>query len=269
MSYPLSKFKRIDLNLSQVTIERENLDYPDIFPKHSTNLLLTGVSYVNDGVIWGIVGPVYGQRYKFSVEHSFKLVNSGLSYTSLEMDFRKYYHFGREYNFAFRLAGGTSFGKNARKYNLGGTSYWISPERDNTQNIYTEQQIYINKLVVPLRGYRYFELSGKNYALMNLEIRFPFIDYFKMRWPLGLTLSMIRGSIFCDIGAAFDKFSDFRFFDKTKGFPKLGDDLRSGIGFSAQVNLGIFVLRYDEAWHTDFDSIAGHPEHYFSFGANY
>lgn len=265
VSYPFSKFKRLDLNLTQVTIERENLDY-DI-PKKTTNLLLAGVSYVHDGVIWGIVGPVYGQRYKLSLEQSIKLVNSGLSYTSLEMDYRKYLHFGREYNFAFRFAGGTSIGHNARKYNLGGTSYWISPN-EVTDNIYSEQQIYINKLVVPLRGYRYYEFSGKNYALMNLELRFPFIDYFKMRWPLGMTLAMIRGSIFCDIGAAFDKFSEFSFFDKTEGFPKLGT-LRSGIGFSSQANLGIFVLRYDVAWRTDFNSIAGHPEYYFSFGANY
>jgi outer membrane protein assembly factor BamA len=265
MSYPLSKFKRLDLNFTQVTISRENLDY--YMPKKTTNLTVAALSYVDDGVIWGIVGPVYGQRYKLTLEKSFKIVDSGYDYTSVELDYRRYFHFGREYNFAFRLATGGSFGDNARKYNLGGTSYWIDP-RQSTDDIYSEQDIYVNKLVVPLRGYKYFQFSGSKYALVNMELRFPFIDYFKMRWPLGMTLTHVKGSVFWDIGAAVDKVEHFRMFDKEKGFPKFGTP-KSGIGMSAQANLGIFVLRYDLAWWTDLHKIAGHPDYYFSFGANY
>ncbi|MCP4583732.1 MAG: hypothetical protein GY839_19145 [candidate division Zixibacteria bacterium] len=264
-SYPFSRFSRLDLNLSQVTIDREEFKIPAT--QNTTNLFIGSVSYISDGVVWGIVGPVYGQRYKFSVEQSLKAVNSGLAYTSFEMDYRKYFHFGREYNFAFRFASGASFGEDARKYNLGGTSYWIDP-RQRAIDVYSEKEIYVNKLVVPLRGYNYFEVSGEKYVLMNMELRFPFIDYFKMRWPLGMTLAQVKGSIFWDVGAAFDVVNDFKLFDEQVGFPKLGT-LKSGVGFSAQINLGIFVLRYDSAWKTDLDTIAGHPEHYFSFGANY
>jgi Tol biopolymer transport system component len=265
ISYPISKFKRFDLNLSQISIDRDVLTIPET--TNSTNLMTASLSYVDDGVIWGIVGPVYGQRYKFTVEKSFKVVDSGLSYTSLEGDYRKYLHFGREYNFAVRFAGGASFGSNPRKYNLGGTSYWIDPKEANT-DIYSAQEIYVNKIVVPLRGYNYFEFSGNKYWLANFELRFPFIDYFKMRWPLGMTLAQVKGSVFWDIGAAFNLNKEFRFFDKEKGFPKLGTP-KSGIGFSAQANLGIFVLRYDLAWRTDLTRASGHPEYYFSLGANY
>jgi outer membrane protein assembly factor BamA len=224
---------------------------------------------VQDGVIWGIVGPVYGQRYKFTAEKSVKATDSGLDYTSLEFDYRKYLHFGREYNFAFRLAGGSSFGPDAKKFHLGGTSYWIDPKQQ-TRDIYGEKDIYINKIVVPLRGYKYFEFTGENFALLNMELRFPFIDYFKMRWPLGMTLAQVRGSIFWDVGAAFDSFEDFGLFDPIGGFPQLNDKyVKSGMGFSAQANLGIFVLRYDLAWKTDLNSFFGEPEFYFSFGANY
>jgi len=265
ISYPFSRFSRIDLGLNQITIDRTILYSGQ--PSKATNLFIGSLSYISDGVVWGIVGPVYGQRYKLTLEQSLKLVNSGLSYTALEADYRKYFHFGKEYNFAFRLAGGASFGSDARRYNLGGTSYWISPGHA-TLDIYGQKEIYVNKLVVPLRGYDYFEFSGKNYALMNMELRFPFIDYFKMRWPLGMTLTQVRGSLFWDNGAAFDKTKDFKFFDEEKGFPKLGT-IKSGIGFSAQANLGIFVLRYDLAWWTDLSNIAAHPRYYFSFGANY
>ena len=265
VSYPFSKFSRFDINLNQVTIDRSFLYSNKL--SESTNLFIGSLSYISDGVVWGVVGPVYGQRYKVSLEQSLKLVNSGLSYTALEVDYREYFHFGKEYNFAFRFAGGASFGDDARKYNLGGTSYWIDPSQA-TLDIYSQQEIYVNKMAVPLRGYNYFELTGKKYALMNLELRFPFIDYFKMRWPLGMTLSQVRGSLFWDTGAAFDLADDFKLFDEEVGFPKLGTP-KSGVGFSIQANLGIFVLRYDLAWKTDLYTIAAHPKYYFSFGANY
>ncbi len=269
ISYPFSRFRRLDLNVNWIGIDREVLDFYNEEPEHTTSLTTASLSYINDGVIWGVVGPVYGQRYKFTIDKSFKAVDSGLDYTSVEMDYRRYLHFGREYNFAIRFAGGASFGDDARQYYLGGTSYWIDPKQQ-TRDIYSEKDIYVNKLAVPLRGYRYFEFSGEKYALMNMELRFPFIDYLKMRWPLGMTLAQVRGSIFWDVGAAFDSFDDFGLFDHYKGFPKLNDKyVKSGVGFSAQANLGIFVLRYDLAWKTNISKFFGKPEFYFSFGANY
>ncbi|OQX91942.1 MAG: hypothetical protein B6D58_05505 [candidate division Zixibacteria bacterium 4484_95] len=268
ISYPFSKFSRLDINLTQITIDRNYYEpVPPEFTDGISNFLVGNLDYVSDGVIWGIVGPVSGQRYKLSVEKSFKAVSSGYSYTSFKMDYRRYFHFGDAYNFAFRFTGGASYGKNAKKYYLGGTSYWIGP-RQSTNDIYSEEDIYVNELVVPLRGYSYFEFSGKKYVLINLELRYPFIDYFKMRVPLGLTLSRVRGSIFWDVGAAFDKVDEFLLFDEDYGFPKLGTP-KSGIGFSTQTNLGIFVLRFDVAWKTDLNSIAHKPNYYFSFGANY
>lgn len=268
ISYPFSKFSRLDINLSQITIERENYSpVPGTLTDEPSNLLVGSIDYVSDGVIWGVVGPVSGHRYKLSVEKSFKAVSSGYSYTSFKMDYRRYFHFGDAYNFAFRFTGGASYGKDAKVYYLGGTSYWIGP-RQSTDDIYSKADIYVNELVVPLRGYSYFELKGKKYVLMNLELRYPFIDYFKMRMPLGLTLAYVRGSIFWDIGAVFDNIDNFSLFDADYGFPKLGTP-KSGIGFSTQTNLGIFVLRFDVAWKTNLNSIAHKPNYYFSFGANY
>ena len=265
-SYPFSKFNRIDVSLSQMTINRKHLDYfaP---PDRTTNILLGGVSYVSDKVIWGIVGPVYGQRYKLSVEKSFKAVASGFSYTSAELDYRKYLHFGSDYSFALRFAGGFSEGKNARNFYLGGTSYWIDPGQ-KTEDIYDEKDIYVNKLVVPLRGYRYFEFKGRHYFVTNVELRYPFVDYLKMRVPFGLTLGYVRGSIFLDVGAAFDRPEDFKWFDDKRGFPKLATP-KGGLGFSVQSNLGFLVLRFDTAWRTDLAGVYGKPRYYFSFGANY
>lgn len=263
-SYPFSRFTRLDLYLTQMTVARDNFL---VRPNSVTNILSTNLEFVNDAVIWGLVGPVAGQRYKLAVENSIKAVSSGLSYTSVEFDFRKYWYFWGRYNLALRLSGGGSGGKDAKLYYLGGASNWIGPKRA-TANIYGVEDIYINEIVVPLRGYRYFDDVGTHYGIANLEFRYPFIDYFKLHFPLPITLQQVSGAIFWDMGAAWNYNKEFRFFDDKEGFPVLGS-VRGGLGFGARANLGIFVLRVDLAWATNLSSMAPKPETYFSFGAEF
>jgi dipeptidyl aminopeptidase/acylaminoacyl peptidase len=263
-SYPFSRFTRLDLFLTQMTVSRDNFL---VRPNNVTNILSTNLEFVNDAVIWGLVGPVAGQRYKLAVENSIKAVSSGLSYTSVEFDFRKYWYFWRRYNLALRLSGGGSRGEDAKLYYLGGSSNWIGPKRA-TADIYGVEDIYINEIVVPLRGYRYFDDVGTHYGIANLEFRYPFIDYFKLHFPLPITLQQVSGAIFWDMGAAWNYNKEFRFFDDKKGFPVLGS-VKGGLGFGGRANLGIFVLRVDLAWATNLSSIATKPETYFSFGAEF
>lgn len=263
-SHPFSRFSRFDLSLTQMTVSRDNFRYK---PNSTTNLMSLSGELVSDAVIWGIVGPVSGQRYKLSLEKSLKSVNTGLSYLSFQMDYRKYLHFWDRYNFAIRLGGGASSGEDAKLFHLGGSSNWIGPKR-KTSNIYSVNNIYINEIIVPLRGYSYFEDTGTHYAIANFEFRYPFIDYFQLRFPLPISLQQVSGAIFWDIGAAWTKRKELRVFDPEHGFPVLGN-VNSGIGFGARANLGIFVLRVDFGWATDLNTIAQKPETYFSFGAEF
>jgi len=263
-SYPFSRFTRFDVTLTQMTVSRDNYR---VKPNLTTNLLSLTGEFVNDAVIWGIVGPVSGQRYKLEFEKSIKTVNSGLSYRAAQFDYRKYWHFWDRYNFALRLGGGSSAGEDAKRFYLGGSSNWIGPKRERA-DIYGINDIYVNELIVPLRGYSYFEDVGTNYGIANLEFRYPFIDYFQLRFPLPISLQQVAGAIFWDMGAAWFDRKKVRFFDKDKGFPVLGS-VDAGFGVGARANLGIFVLRVDLAWATDLDKVAAKPETYFSFGAEF
>ncbi len=263
-SYPFSRFSRLDLYLTQLTVARDNFLFQ---PNSTTNILSTTLEYVNDAVIWGIVGPVAGQRYKITFDNSLKAVNSGLSYTSIQLDLRKYWHFWGRYNLALRIGGGGSRGEDAKKFYLGGSSNWIGPKRA-TADIYGVEDIYINEIIVPLRGYTYFDEVGTHYSIANLEFRYPFIDYFRLRFPLPITLQQVSGAIFWDMGAAWNYNKEFRFFDDQQGFPILGS-LKGGFGVGARANLGIFVLRVDLAWATNLSYVAPKPETYFSFGAEF
>jgi dipeptidyl aminopeptidase/acylaminoacyl peptidase len=263
-SYPFSRFSRLDLYLTQLTVARDNYLFE---PNSATNILSTSLEYVNDAVIWGIVGPVAGQRYKITFENSIKAVNTGLSYRSIQGDFRKYLHFWGRYNLALRVGGGGSSGEDTKKFYLGGSSNWIGPKRA-TADIYGVEDIYVNEIIVPLRGYPYFDEVGTHYGIANLEFRYPFIDYFRLRFPLPITLQQVSGAIFWDMGAAWNYNKELRIFDDQKGFPVLGG-VKGGFGFGARANLGIFVLRVDLAWATNFSEVAHKPETYFSFGAEF
>jgi WD40 repeat protein len=263
-SYPFSRFSRFDVTLTQMTVSRDNYR---IKPNLTTNLLSLSGEFVNDAVIWGIVGPVSGQRYKLEVEKSIKTVDNGLSYLAAQFDYRKYWHFWNRYNFAVRLGAGGSSGNDAKLYYLGGSSNWIGPKRERA-DIYGVNDIYVNELIVPLRGYSYFEDIGTHYGIANFEFRYPFIDYFQLRFPLPISLQQVSGAIFWDMGAAWFDRKSVRFFDKDQGFPVLGN-VNAGFGVGARANLGIFVLRVDLAWATDLDQVAHKPETYFSFGAEF
>jgi Tol biopolymer transport system component len=269
ISRPLNVFSRLELNLTHLFIDRVYYDpNPDgIFEDRSVKTLLTSLSWVQDNVLWGITGPVNGRRSIFTFEWSPDLTNRSIPYTSLWMDYRKYMHFGRnKFGFAFRLTAGRSDGKQPRHFFLGGVSSWISPDLAN-QNIYSLNNLYFSSRVTPLRGYEYFEIEGTRYLLSNFEFRYPFIQNLTFGFP-PFSLRYITGAMFLDLGSAWTNTKAWQGGTSEGGSSRL-KDIKAGFGFGARINLGIFVLRYDAGWKTDFANVSAKPIHYFSLGAEF
>ncbi len=263
---PFSTFSRLELSASQYFIDREYVDFNDPREDRSSKVTVGDLSYVTDNIIWGITGPVNGRRAKLTLEGGINAFDSDdISFYATELDYRKYWHFKKTYSMAFRVAGGASFGKTPKLYFLGGTTNWIG-NRTLDARVFDVENLYFSNVVTPLRGIEYYELSGDRYALVNWEFRFPMIDYFIMRFPLGLAITNVKGAIFTDFGAAWTG-DNFKFGTTSDG-TRL-QDVKSGFGFGMRANLGFVVLRYDLAWSTDFRTVADHPRHYFSFGADF
>lgn len=264
ISLPFSKFSRADVDITHISVDRKYYDPP--YHDRSVKVFLASLSLINDTVIWGHTGPVNGSRSLFSYEYAPYITPRYLSYGAAIMDYRKYWHFKKRYNFTFRLSGGFSHGEDKKKFYLGGISNWIDPSL-GSDNIYGINDLYFGNVITPLRGYKYFDVEGTKFFLTNIELRYPFVEHFVMKFPLPLSIHYINGALFYDMGAAWDENKYFKG-GTTKGGSKL-KDIKTGFGFGARANLGIFVLRYDAAWSTDFDSVSPKPRHYFSLGAEF
>jgi Tol biopolymer transport system component len=264
MSWPRSKFTRLEAGGAIFLIDRKFYDRPDQ-PTRSDRLATGQLSWVHDTVIWGVTGPINGRRYRLTLEGSAPLSEGALDYYSAELDYRRYFHF-RPFSFGVRLSGGISEGGNPKNFYLGGTTNRIGYV-DVDNSVYNIKNLYFSRVVTPLRGYDYYDLVGTRYWVTNWELRFPFVDYFKMRYPLSLTLTRLTGALFLDMGAAWTEESGFKGATSQGGTRLV--DIKSGFGFGIRANLGFLVLRYDAAWRTNFNTIDSDMKHYFSLGAEF
>ncbi|RKX20206.1 MAG: hypothetical protein DRP35_06425, partial [Candidatus Zixiibacteriota bacterium] len=268
-SRPYSIFSRLDFSVTQSFIDREYYDFDDPREDKNSKVAIGNLSYVTDNIIWGITGPVNGRRAKLSLSEGIDLFDSqdtvDVQYTSIEFDYRKYWHFDKTYSMALRISGGASLGKTPKLYFLGGTTNWIG-DRTLDAKVYEVENLYFADVITPLRGLDNYGINGTRYGLINWEFRFPMIDYFAMRFPLPLVISRVQGAIFTDIGTAW-------YYDDFKGGSSEGgnhlQDIKTGFGFGMRANLGFLLLRYDLAWLTDFNYVSDKPSYYFSLGADF
>ena len=97
-----------------------------------------------------------------------------------------------------------------------------------------------------------FSTSEVYASLFNFEVRFPFINYLALGFPLKVVFGNIRGHAFVDVGAAWDSSKEF----SSNSWPeRYGSNdtvkfspwvVTSGLG--VKVNLGYFLLRVESAW---------------------
>jgi len=250
VSRPFSKFRRAELNLQGVAVERrgfftdEDGDQRsgtgvDNINKDQVFFVKPGVAFITDNVLFGSTGPIAGARTRNAISHSF----GDLKFTTVTLDARKYINIRQRYSFAFRLLGVSSFGDTPQNFRLGGP--------------YT------------LRGYSFEQFRGHNVGLLNTEFRFPLIDQFRLGFPLPIELRGIRGVFFFDAGTAFNDVNDFNAFDGSQGSFIRFEDIAASYGFGARINLGFLILRYDLAQRTNLADNDGSARSTFAIGADF
>ena len=299
ISHPFSRFQRIDFGLTWHNISYDILDrvintfgQEELIkrPGSSTNFstILPRASWVIDNSIFGFTGPIEGYRQNISVTAS-PGWKTDFKFQTIKVDARKYWRFGRDYTLAVRGFLGTSQGKNAQKFFLGGIPYLLTDFQSGTtngdsdasayRNVLTDTSnsnlitdVYFTEYAFPMRGARFAERVGTYASLFNFEVRFPFINYLALGFPLKVVFGNIRGHAFVDVGAAWDSSEEF----SSNSWPeKYGSNdtakfspwvVTSGLG--VKINLGYFLLRVESAWDKNPNGYSK-PQWYLSLGPDW
>ncbi len=266
-SRPFDKFTRIDIGLSWLNISRENLDRYDEQIERRT-IVFPSISYVKDNVLWGYISPRRGSRYNLTVHGSPKLSDNSIGFVSVIGDYRTYTSLGSDYTIALRLTAGSSFGPNPQRFMLGGIEGWINRRFEGGYiPIEDAQDFAFLTPILPMRGYNYNRAIGKNFGLMNFELRYPLIRYF-VGGPLPLFLQNIMGITFLDVGSAWDNWNTWRAFGRGSLGNRETRDLLIGTGFGARIIFLGFLVRFDVAWNYNLD-VWSKPKYYWSLGLDF
>ena len=304
VSHPFSKFQRFDYALSVHNINYSILKQqsPDAFGQiqykrereSNYSAFLPSFSWVFDNSVFGFSGPIDGFRKNTTLTIS-PGGKDKLKFQTIKADIRKYWRFSKDYTFAVRAFLGKSLGKNKQKFFLGGMPYLLAGGGEtngiddnslfrevilDTANSSLIHDLYFTEYAFPLRGARFAERFGNTTSLINLEIRFPFVNYLALGFPLKVVFGNIRGHAFMDIGAAWDETREFdktiRYGENNSRWPLRYRGDTSGdfspwvttIGLGTKINLGYFLLRIETAWDKNINGYSK-PQWYFSLGPDW
>lgn len=266
-SRPFNKFSRADFSLYWLNASLEPLSEYTLRKSEKVSSILPGIQLVHDTAEWFYTGPNDGFRGALSATTSPKYSNNSIQFTTLKADLRKYIKLHQYYSLAFRLAAGTSFGENPQQFYFGGVDNWINRKFNEDANgedirINSIKDVYFSEFVTPVRGARYYEKVGSNFALLNSELRFPLITRLDLGLP-PISIGYIQGVLYSDIGSAWNNNSDFRGVENGKV-----KDLFIGYGTGARIFFLGVLLKYDLAWSYNLKR-SSRAKHYFSIGIDF
>lgn len=245
-SYPFDRFRRVEFNLTQMFVDRvffeqDALGFLVASGHEYRSVTSPSVSLVGDNTLWGGYGPVNGGRYNLTYSPSFSVFSNGLAYETVTLDARKYWDLTHGYTFAARFLGGRSDGTDAQTFRVGGFS--------------------------TLRGYSDFDLLGSRIAIVNAELRFPFIQQLGLVGPVPIGWLNLRGAVFTDAGLVWNQGDPLRGTHVFDGRRRLADP-KLGFGVGVRTAIGFLILKLDTAWNTDLVGVS-QPRWHFSIGPEF
>ena len=264
-SYPFDLFNRLEFGFTYKNISRSNIQIPTE-QGVERNLIVPEIKYVHDNTLGYMFAPIIGNRYYVRLFGTPKLGSTGSEFLTAKFDYRHYLPITSWINFAVRLTGGASFGKNPLTFRLGGTENWINRSfSSGFLPFYNPEDFAFMQFEMPLRGAEINAISGSKFGVMNAEIRFPLFQAL-VAGPVPILIQGVMGSFFLDVGGAWnDQFSMTKL--DLQGKTQYDDMLlSSGIGIRSFL-MGL-PLKVDIAWQKTYSGWAK-PRYLFSLGLDW
>ncbi len=195
LSYPLSKFQRIESTISFSNSDKDN--YINLRPRKAL-ILSNSLTFVHDNSLWMQTGPIDGSRFLTTLAYTQDVQYGNVGYYTIIADYRVYNRISERTALASRFALMMNEGEEARRFFMGGS--W------------------------DMRGWPRWSIRGKKLWIMSHEVRFPFVDQLAIKFPFAnFGLGSFRAAAFFDAGSAWD-----RSYRSTIG--SIGTGLRWNIG---------------------------------------
>lgn len=177
-----------------------NLDEPINY----TDYAIARSAYVYDNSRKIGLNLYAGLRYKVFAEYYRNLTKSESGLWTAGIDARHYTIIHRNMIWANRLAAGTSFGPEKLIHIMGGVDNEFSPRLDQSTPIATDNNYVFQTLVTNMRGFFQNVRNGNNFAVINSEVRWPFVSYLANRPIRNDFLNNLMVIGFADVGTAWN-----------------------------------------------------------------
>ena len=220
-----------------------------------------------------------GNRYKIFGEYHQLLNSNGNNLIVLGFDLRNYQQINRNFIWANRIAGSTSFGSDKLIYYMGGVDNWLIPSFNYYTPIDYDQNYAYQTLATNMRGFNQNIRNGNSFVVINTELRFPVFQYFS-KTPLSsgfLRNFQLVG--FGDIGTAWTGSNPYSkenslFTNYVNSGPMhisvevQKEPIVAGFGMGARAVLFGYFIRGDVSWGID-DYRVREPVYYLSLSLDF
>jgi len=217
LSYPFSRFSRLEGGINYnyymknyYTWQSNGYNEADCPTEDCSDkkIVLPYTKFVFDNTRWFYLHPVSGSRIYIKYDVAPGGGANDFNYKMLTFDSRSYFElsYTGKISLGARIYGGSSWGKDKRKYAIGGVPWVASSDSDLINTGYEDalgddDYYYMNNFVLPIRGYELGSRYGNKALLMNFELRLPMLVYY---FPTIEYLGQIFGVFFVDMGVAWN-----------------------------------------------------------------
>ena len=221
----------------------------------------------------GARGKVFAEYYQTIQRETSNMVVVGF-------DYRHYTRLHRNFIWANRIAGSSSFGQNKLMYYMGGVDNWILARFDNGTPIDYSQGFAYQTLATNMRGFQQNVRNGNNFVVVNSEFRLPLFSYLLNR-PINMEfIKNFQIVAFGDVGTAWTGWNPYNPNNSlytshyTDGnldisVTKLKEPIVGGMGFGLRTTLFGYFVRGDMAWGIEDGHINKKPQYYLSFSLDF
>ena len=221
-----------------------------------------------------------GSRGKIFAEYYQTISKNSKNLFVVGFDYRHYTRIHRNFIWANRFAGSSSFGQNKLIYYMGGVDNWIMARFDNETPIDYNQGYTYQTLATNMRGFRQNIRNGNNFVVLNSELRFPVFSYL-LDSPINMQfIKDFQVVAFGDIGTAWTGWNPYNLSNSLYtshyqdgnldiSVTKIKDPFVGGVGLGLRTTLFGYFIRGDMAWGFEDGHFIKKPQFYLSFNLDF